>query len=1345
MRLFPTLLAVLILAGGALLAAITAPGPAHVSFAELEQYRAGGVPDERWPALMETLGSDEQRAAVRSLIKDLKPFPAAKLVEMLAHPRLAARLGALEVLEDAAGETFGFDPWQEAAAEGGNVEALQRWKKWATSGKAEPAADTVKLTDETFRVIALEITSGKPERAERAMRRLENFGVAGISAIESFLQSQAGLEELPKAMLKQAEYRLLIAQSLPRQAAALARDLAVGSPEAQSTALSALSAGGSAMLPIFSDFLVSADPLVRESAVDAAFTAGGKNSVSIIAAIAPKETAESVLHAILKGLGRFGTTAESTNAIAKFLSHPSENVVVGAVEALGFSKSAVSDDALKKCLTDPRWRVRAAGLETIAKRRVTSCKDAVIVCLNDPEIFVRVTAVSTLMTTVPQEAEAPLLEQFEKQHDLKAPIIMAFFKSSKKEPPARLWSALQSAPPETILQCLDTLEDRDDRQGKRAVHAAQFANHANQDVSAAALQILAHYGHATALLVGALNGADPVKKDAVLDQLRLPAGFFKEIVQAPAGNSTPKTGSANPKLDLLYTRMRVIGPTTNQAAKVSDSETPTVGDAAAPAEIAAALVKILQSGSPRQRLRAAINLAPSGAAPAFEHLSAVVETLPAVDRRGIAGALSAVTDWKPCWNLAIRLLRDSADDVRETAIESWLEVPTSERITGLLDEVSRTGSSLNPAEIYNWEFDRMLEKAESSAAIVGWAQRVLADPSTRDAVKAFAVVCVERAEKTGELNLAGFVKSQNPILRRVAYRALGLKHAEERLADILADNSALVRMAVPFLTSPTNGAWEHYFDDASYVKDSRDYNSSSNRRTFGAWAGKGDHSATASEAMIAAVEKLARDPSERVKFESMLALMRLGRAVDPSALASVVASQAPEVHARRRLGDLLENSYTSLGKGYGVLLPLAEDISEHIYSKLVAHFGIQEGNVATTFATLAKLKPSEAKRSDVAVGGPVPASSAKIDGTFRVLFFHKVGCKDCERVREMLARHSKSFPSARIEEHDIEDSESAILNEALSTRFNIKDTLHQVAPSVFTQTGALVRDDLTFPALGDLLRSTDAAPRDENWAHVEAAEVAAVESKITERYEALSLWVVGTVGLLDGLNPCAFATIIFLISYLQVARRSPREILAVGAAFICAVFLSYFLVGLGLFQVFARLNSVRFVGAVLNYGLAGLALVLALFCFRDAQLASRGQFGEMTLQLPGSIKEQIRSAIRTSTKSSRFVVAAFVAGIAISLLELACTGQVYLPTIQLMLKSGRASAAGYLLVYNLAFIVPLAAVFGLAWAGKRSDAFIRFQQKNIALVKVLTGIIFLLLTLFLLYGHVLIPALTGKK
>ena len=80
----------------------------------------------------------------------------------------------------------------------------------------------------------------------------------------------------------------------------------------------------------------------------------------------------------------------------------------------------------------------------------------------------------------------------------------------------------------------------------------------------------------------------------------------------------------------------------------------------------------------------------------------------------------------------------------------------------------------------------------------------------------------------------------------------------------------------------------------------------------------------------------------------------------------------------------------------------------------------------------------------------------------------------------------------------------------------------------------------------------------------------------------MSLGVVLSAALIDGVNPCAFATIIFFLSYLHIARRSRREILQVGAAFIIGVFVTYFAMGAGLIQLMERLAFLESASLAVN-------------------------------------------------------------------------------------------------------------------------------------------------------------------
>ena len=104
------------------------------------------------------------------------------------------------------------------------------------------------------------------------------------------------------------------------------------------------------------------------------------------------------------------------------------------------------------------------------------------------------------------------------------------------------------------------------------------------------------------------------------------------------------------------------------------------------------------------------------------------------------------------------------------------------------------------------------------------------------------------------------------------------------------------------------------------------------------------------------------------------------------------------------------------------------------------------------------------------------------------------------------------------------------------------------------------------------------------------------------------------------------------------------------------------------------------------------------------------------------------------------LVGGFVVGAFTTAVESVCTGQVYLPTLIMVIKTapGQASEAWrYLLVYNLMFIVPLVAVFTLTYFGLRTHTLLEWSKRNVVMSKVLLGLFFLAMaTLIILLREV---------
>ncbi len=95
------------------------------------------------------------------------------------------------------------------------------------------------------------------------------------------------------------------------------------------------------------------------------------------------------------------------------------------------------------------------------------------------------------------------------------------------------------------------------------------------------------------------------------------------------------------------------------------------------------------------------------------------------------------------------------------------------------------------------------------------------------------------------------------------------------------------------------------------------------------------------------------------------------------------------------------------------------------------------------------------------------------------------------------------------------------------------------------------------------------------------------------------------------------------------------------------------------------------------YGLtAVLCLFLAAGSLYDWWQARRGRPEEMRLKLPMRLRRWINRVIREGAGLRAFVPVAFVTGAVISIIELACTGQVYLPTILFVLGVPEMKARG---------------------------------------------------------------------
>ncbi len=357
--------------------------------------------------------------------------------------------------------------------------------------------------------------------------------------------------------------------------------------------------------------------------------------------------------------------------------------------------------------------------------------------------------------------------------------------------------------------------------------------------------------------------------------------------------------------------------------------------------------------------------------------------------------------------------------------------------------------------------------------------------------------------------------------------------------------------------------------------------------------------------------------------------------------------------------------------------------------------------------------------------------------TVTMAFFWEPGCQQCSRVTYDLQLLKRHHPYLEIRDYNIEDKESKLLAEVLAYRFDVPENLHLATPAIFMSDTYFVTSQISFRAIEEAVNRIERQPYVDTVWNVTTEELAEADRRIRSRFEQFHILPVLGAGLIDGVNPCAFGAIIFFVTFLTVVNRKRKEILMVGIAFTLSVFLTYFLIGAGFLKFMQALPFIQVIARWVYIGTGVLALALGLLSIYDFFRSRKGEFAEMTLQLPDRLKKRIHKVIISENEPRarrNIVFASASTGFFVSILEMACTGQVYLPTIIYVMGAPglKSKALFYLFLYNFMFIVPLIGVFALVYFGTTSEQLTNFLKKNTPIIKLLTAVVFFAIAFFLL-------------
>jgi len=203
----------------------------------------------------------------------------------------------------------------------------------------------------------------------------------------------------------------------------------------------------------------------------------------------------------------------------------------------------------------------------------------------------------------------------------------------------------------------------------------------------------------------------------------------------------------------------------------------------------------------------------------------------------------------------------------------------------------------------------------------------------------------------------------------------------------------------------------------------------------------------------------------------------------------------------------------------------------------------------------------------------------------------------------------------------------------------------------------------------------------------------------TAAFGGLTVPTVLVSGVADGFNPCAFALLVLFATYTLTlvnavtADGTPtgtaqRKLLGAGSLYVWAVWVTYFIIGLGLFSFMGWLGRDHLVARVASI----IALFMALWMLKDVFLPGVGP----SMMAPSGTHGRLQKAVERGGLAGMLI-----AGVLVGICTVPCSGAIYLDVIAVLHASGGGpTGLALLALYNVAFIMPLLVLL-LAVSNKR--------------------------------------------
>jgi len=216
---------------------------------------------------------------------------------------------------------------------------------------------------------------------------------------------------------------------------------------------------------------------------------------------------------------------------------------------------------------------------------------------------------------------------------------------------------------------------------------------------------------------------------------------------------------------------------------------------------------------------------------------------------------------------------------------------------------------------------------------------------------------------------------------------------------------------------------------------------------------------------------------------------------------------------------------------------------------------------------------------------------------------------------------------------------------------------------------------------------------------------------------APTLPIITGAAFVDSINPCAIAVLLILLSTLIVTQNKSRALKS-GLFFILALYIAYFLLGVGLLGIL-HLSGVA---KIFHQFIGVLAILVGILNIKDFFCYGAGGF---VMEVPRSWRPRLQRLLKSVTSS----LGAFMIGFVVTLFELPCTGGPYIFVLGLLAQNfSWTKIILILLYYNFIFVLPLILITILIYFGlSTTEKATAWKERNIKLLHLIAGIVMIVL------------------